>query len=296
MRTAQGPSCWPSQCSLTLANTWPCRHRSTGDLWYHPAASFLCWAQPGLESPWGVQAQGVLKLHPKITVHINFEHPAVSLSGTLSVPSCPVPSPGWPQGFWTALSASPVLLVLSSPQCPGEGRDGAAGGAELVMEPGAGSDRTPGMHRSWQPAGRHSGLPVPAQPWACIPGLSQGAPGRTGPGAGGSLCWNGPTGQRLLEKGHGDSLLWGSTHTNLLRAEPILAAQVPKIFIKWKTCGANQHGGIKYFLLHAFAPGFFLLKINQQHMGAAWRMSCCFHHDQTCGICIAQSSALAAGW
>lgn len=69
---------------------------------------------------------------------------------------------------------------------------------------------------------------------------------------------------------------------------------MPKIFIKWKTYGANQHYGIKYFLLYAFAPGFFLLKINHQHMEPAW-MSRCFHYKQTCGICTAQSSALAVG-
>lgn len=70
---------------------------------------------------------------------------------------------------------------------------------------------------------------------------------------------------------------------------------MPKIFMKWRTYGANQHGGIKYFLLYAFAPGFFLLKINDQHMEPAWRMSCCFRYEQTCGICIGQSSALAVG-
>jgi len=41
---------------------------------------------------------------------------------------------------------------------------------------------------------------------------------------------------------------------------------VPKIFIKWKTYGANQHCRIKYFLLYSFALGSFPLNINHQHM------------------------------
>lgn len=90
----------------------------------------------------------------------------------------------------------------------------------------------------------------------------------------------------------GAALCGEPKHTNMQKTEPISGAQVPEIFIKWKTYGANQHCGIKYFLLYAFAPGFFLLKINPQPLEPAWRMSCCFHWEQTCGVSLARALPL----
>lgn len=48
--------------------------------------------------------------------------------------------------------------------------------------------------------------------------------------------------------------------------ESLCGAEVPKIFMKGKTYGANQRCKIKYFLLYSFAPGFFTLNIQCQHM------------------------------
>lgn len=48
--------------------------------------------------------------------------------------------------------------------------------------------------------------------------------------------------------------------------ESLCGAEVPKIFMKGKTYGANQRCKIKYFLLYSFAPGFFTLNIQCRHM------------------------------
>lgn len=76
MRTALGSSC--HSISQTWQNIWLCIHRGRGDMRDHPAAAFLVLAQPSLESSWAGWAQGMLKLHPKTSVHINIEHPAAS--------------------------------------------------------------------------------------------------------------------------------------------------------------------------------------------------------------------------
>lgn len=175
------------------------------------------------------------------------------------MPVCPFPSPGWPQGFWTSLSASHVQVLLPH-QCPGEGGDGAGAGAKLVMGLRCGCESPPcpePCHAQGLAVSREelcaSPLPTPAlgaHPWA-LPGAP---PGRTGPGSGESPCWNGATGQKLLEKGYwGQPHVWEHRHTNLYETEPIFGAHVPKIFVKWKT---YQLCGIKYFLFYAFAPRF----------------------------------------
>lgn len=198
--------------------------QSRGDLWYYPAAFLVLGsAQPG--EPVGWPGTGGAKAPSKNICTHKYRAPCCQplddapLPRTLRVPVCPFPSPGWPQGFWTSLSASHVQVLLPH-QCPGEGGDGAGAGAKLVMGLRCGCESPPCPEPCHALAVSReelcaSPLPTPAlgaHPWA-LPGAPSG---RTGPGSGESPCWNGVTGQKLLEKGYwGQPHVWEHRHTNL---------------------------------------------------------------------------------
>lgn len=96
----------------------------------------------------------------------------------------------------------------------------------------------------------------------------------------------GPLGRSCWNRGIGGST--GKQTTR--RHSPFLEHSSLKYLLSGKHMAQTNAVELNISCFMPLLRGFFPLKFNHQHMEPAWRMRRCFCCEQTCGVCVGQSS------